>query len=61
MDRRELPDNWDANLPTFAADAKGLASRASSGKVEERRGPGRAVAIGRIGRLSPFNQHAADV
>src|SRR5262245_46597804 len=33
MDRRELPANWDANLPTFPADAKGMASRASSGKV----------------------------
>ena len=33
MDRRELPANWDAHLPTFPADAKGMASRASSGKV----------------------------
>ena len=33
MARRELPENWDANLPTFPADAKGIASRASSGKV----------------------------
>ena len=31
--RRELPDGWDADLPVFAADAKGLASRDSSGKV----------------------------
>jgi transketolase len=29
----ELPDGWDAGLPTFAADAKGLATRDSSGKV----------------------------
>jgi len=33
MDRRELPDNWEASLPTFPADAKGMASRASDGKV----------------------------
>ena len=33
MQRRELPDNWDAELPGFAADAKGLATRDSSGKV----------------------------
>jgi transketolase len=31
--RRELPDRWDASLPVFAADAKGLATRDSSGKV----------------------------
>jgi transketolase len=33
MQRRELPDGWDAALPVFAADAKGLATRDSSGKV----------------------------
>ncbi len=33
MQRRELPANWDAKLPVFAADAKGLATRDSSGKV----------------------------
>ena len=30
---RELPDGWDRDLPTFAADAKGVASRDSSGKI----------------------------
>ncbi|MGH7140091.1 MAG: transketolase, partial [Pirellulales bacterium] len=29
----ELPAGWDADLPVFAADAKGLATRVSSGKV----------------------------
>ena len=33
MQKRELPDGWDADLPSFAADAKGLATRNSSGKV----------------------------
>jgi transketolase len=33
MQRRELPEGWDKNLPTFPADAKGLATRDSSGKV----------------------------
>ena len=33
MERRELPDGWDADLPSFPADAKGMATRASSGKV----------------------------
>jgi len=33
MQRREFPADWDAKLPEFAADAKGLATRDSSGKV----------------------------
>ena len=33
MQQRELPANWDAKLPVFPADAKGLATRDSSGKV----------------------------
>jgi transketolase len=33
MQKRELPAGWDKNLPTFPADAKGVATRESSGKV----------------------------
>lgn len=33
MQRRDLPGGWAADLPVFAADTKGLASRDSSGKV----------------------------
>ena len=33
MQKRELPDGWDKNLPVFPADAKGMATRESSGKV----------------------------
>jgi transketolase len=33
MEHRKLPDGWDKNLPTFPADAKGIATRESSGKV----------------------------
>jgi transketolase len=33
MLHRELPAGWDKNLPTFPADAKGIATRESSGKV----------------------------
>ena len=33
MQHRDLPDGWDKNLPTFPADAKGVATRESSGKV----------------------------
>jgi transketolase len=33
MQHHELPSGWDKNLPTFPADAKGVATRESSGKV----------------------------
>ncbi|QDU60669.1 Transketolase [Planctomycetes bacterium Pan216] len=33
MQHRELPDNWDAELPTFPADPKGLAGRVASSKA----------------------------
>jgi transketolase len=33
MQRRELPPEWDKHLPTFPADAKGVAGRDASGKV----------------------------
>ena len=33
IQRRELPDGWDAEIPTFPADAKGIATRDSSGQV----------------------------
>jgi len=33
MQRRELPSVWDKDMPSFAADPKGVATRDSSGKV----------------------------
>ena len=33
IERRELPSDWDRNLPVFPADAKGIAGRDASGKV----------------------------
>ncbi len=33
MQKRQLPEGWDKNLPVFPADAKGMASRESSGKT----------------------------
>jgi transketolase len=33
MQRRELPAGWDKELPVFPPDAKGMATRESSGKV----------------------------
>jgi transketolase len=33
MQNGQLPDGWDKDLPSFPADAKGMATRDSSGKV----------------------------
>jgi transketolase len=33
MQHRRLPQGWDRDLPTFAADSKGIATRVASGKV----------------------------
>jgi transketolase len=33
MQERQLPDGWDCDLPTFAPDPKGVATRESSGQV----------------------------
>jgi transketolase len=33
MQKRELPDGWDTDLPSFPADPKGLATRDSSARV----------------------------
>jgi transketolase len=33
MQHRQLPERWDQDLPIFPADAKGLATRVSSGQV----------------------------
>jgi transketolase len=33
MQKRELPNGWDKDLPVFPADEKGMASRESGGKV----------------------------
>jgi transketolase len=33
MQERRLPDGWDRDLPTFAPDSRGIATRESSGQV----------------------------
>jgi transketolase len=33
MERRDMPAGWDKDIPTFPADAKGMATRESSGQV----------------------------
>ena len=34
MRKRELPEDWDAEIPSFDADAKGIATRKASNQVE---------------------------
>jgi transketolase len=51
--RHELPDDWDAELPTFAADAKGIATREASGKVLNAIGPRLPWLIGGAADLAP--------
>jgi transketolase len=48
-----LPPSWDAGLPQFAADAKGMASREASGKVLNAIAPYYPWLIGGAGDLAP--------
>src|SRR4029079_15718186 len=50
---RELPSGWDRDLPTFPADAKGVASRDSSGKVLNAIAARHPWLIGGAGDLAP--------
>jgi len=56
MQRRELPTGWDKNLPTFPADAKGLAGREASGKVLNVLAQNIPWFIGGSGDLGPSNK-----
>jgi transketolase len=51
--RGELPANWMAGLPSFAADAKGIATRAASGKVLNAIAPNLPSLIGGSADLNP--------
>jgi len=53
MEHRQLPDGWDKDLPSFPADAKGLATRDSSGKVENALGKNVPWLIGGSADLAP--------
>ena len=53
MQKRELPEGWDADLPSFPADAKGLASRDSSAKVLNAIAPHYPWLIGGSADLAP--------
>jgi transketolase len=51
----QLPSGWDAGLTGFPADAKGMASRASSGKVLNQVAAGIPWFIGGSADLAPSN------
>ncbi|MDQ2878225.1 MAG: transketolase, partial [Pseudomonadota bacterium] len=48
-----LPDGWDADIPTFEADAKGMASRDAGGKVLNAIAPKLPWLLGGSADLSP--------
>ena len=53
MDHHHLPDGWDADIPEFPADAKGIASRDSSQKVLNAIAPHVPWLIGGAADLAP--------
>jgi transketolase len=53
MDRHELPAGWDADIPSFPANAKGIASRDSSQKVLNAIAPHVPWLIGGAADLAP--------
>ncbi len=54
-----LPDGWTGALPTFAPDAKGLATRAASGKVLDALAPVLPELVGGSADLTPSNKTQA--
>ena len=58
MGRQAVPDGWDADLPSFKADAKGLATRESSGKVLNGIGPRYPWLVGGAADLAPSTKTA---
>ena len=51
--KHELPENWDADLPVFKADEKGIATREASGKVLNAISPRVPWLIGGAADLAP--------
>ncbi|MBS0454916.1 MAG: transketolase [Proteobacteria bacterium] len=56
--RGELPDGWDAGVPTFAADAKGMATRVAGGKVLNALAPRLPALAGGSADLDPSTHTA---
>ena len=53
MQKRELPEGWDRDIPVFAADAKGIAGRDASQKVVNAIAPNLPWLIGGAADLAP--------
>jgi transketolase len=53
LQKKELPAGWDAKIPIFPADPKGLATRESSGKVENAIAPQVPWLLGGSADLAP--------
>ena len=56
----KLPEHWAAELPVFPADAKGMATRASSGKIINALAPILPELIGGSADLAPSNNTKID-
>ena len=56
--RDELPPGWDADIPVFDADAKGLATRDASGKVMNAIAPRLQALTGGSADLDPSTKTA---
>jgi transketolase len=56
--RAELPPGWDADIPDFAADTKGLATREASGTVMNALAPGLPALTGGSADLDPSTKTA---
>jgi transketolase len=56
----ELPPDWDADIPSFPADAKGIATRAASGKVMNAIAPRLPALTGGSADLDPSTYTALE-
>ncbi len=54
--RGELPSDWAAAIPSFPTDAKGIATRAASGKILNAIGPKLPTLMGGSADLNPSTQ-----
>lgn len=58
VQRRELPEGWDAQIPTFPTDAKGMAGREANGKVLNAVAQGVPWLVGGAADLAPSTKTA---
>ena len=56
----ELPAGWDSDLPEFAADDKGIATREASGKILNAIAPKLPWLVGGAGDLAPSTKTKLD-